>query len=130
MFYQRFYKRISFMFLVAAVLTPAALPATTLAAAPVRDAQPTQRKININEPVNIAILIQDDLVSSVGNEIRGTSDFIRSLPSGSRVMVGYITSGTLQVRQPFTTDLNSAARSLRILRFPALRRRPTIRTSR
>lgn len=114
MFYQRFYKRISFMFLVAAVLTPAALPATTLAAAPVRDAQPTQRKININEPVNIAILIQDDLVSSVGNEIRGTSDFIRSLPSGSRVMVGYITSGSLQVRQPFTTDLNSAARSLRI----------------
>ena len=114
MFYQRFYQRISFMFLVAAVLTLAALPTTTLAAAPVREAQPTQRKININEPVNIAILIQDDLVSSVGNEIRGTSDFIRSLPSGSRVMVGYITSGSLQVRQPFTTDLNSAARSLRI----------------
>jgi hypothetical protein len=29
-------------------------------------------------------------------------------------MVGYITSGTLQVRQPFTTDLNRAANSLRI----------------
>jgi hypothetical protein len=29
-------------------------------------------------------------------------------------MVGYITSGTLQVRQPFTTDLEKAARSLRI----------------
>jgi hypothetical protein len=29
-------------------------------------------------------------------------------------MVGYITSGALQVRQPFTTDLEKAARSLRI----------------
>jgi hypothetical protein len=28
-------------------------------------------------------------------------------------MVGYITTGTLQVRQPFTTDLDKAARSLR-----------------
>jgi len=30
------------------------------------------------------------------------------------VMVGYITTGTLQVRQPFTTDLEKAAKSLRI----------------
>ncbi|MGZ8848081.1 MAG: hypothetical protein ACXW3C_16605, partial [Pyrinomonadaceae bacterium] len=43
-----------------------------------------------------------------------TKDFIRALPQGSRVMVGYITSGALQVRQPFTTDLNRAANSLRI----------------
>src|ERR1700716_1261912 len=70
--------------------------------------------LRISAPLNIAILIQDDLISSVGNEIRVTSDFIRSLPSGSRVMVGYITAGSLQVRQPFTTDLNRAANSLRI----------------
>ena len=31
-------------------------------------------------------------------------------------MVGYITAGSLQVRQPFTTDLNKAAGSLRALR--------------
>ncbi|MDQ5846614.1 MAG: hypothetical protein M3539_15090, partial [Acidobacteriota bacterium] len=43
-------------------------------------------------------------------------DFIRSLPNGSRVMVGYITSGSLQVRQPFTTELDKAARSLRMPR--------------
>jgi len=65
-------------------------------------------------PLNLAVLIQDDLVSSVGNEIGVTRDFIRSLPEGSRVMVGYITAGALQVRQPFTTDLDQAARSLRI----------------
>jgi hypothetical protein len=66
------------------------------------------------EPLNIAVLIQDDLISQVGNELGVTRDFIRSLPQGSRVMVGYITTGSLQVRQPFTTDLEKAAKSLRM----------------
>jgi hypothetical protein len=68
----------------------------------------------VREPLNIAILIQDDLTSRVGNELGVTRQFIRSLPAGSRVMVGYITAGSLQVRQPFTTDLSRAANSLRI----------------
>ena len=68
----------------------------------------------VREPLNIAILIQDDLISRVGNELGVTRKFIRALPPGSRVMVGYITAGTLQVRQPFTTDVNRAANSLRI----------------
>jgi hypothetical protein len=66
------------------------------------------------DPLNLAILIQDDLVPQVGNELKITRDFIRSLPQGSQVMVGYITAGSLQVRQPFTTDLEKAAKSLRI----------------
>jgi hypothetical protein len=66
------------------------------------------------DPLNLAILIQDDLVPQVGNELEVTREFIRSLPKGSQVMVGYITTGSLQVRQPFTTDLEKAARSLRI----------------
>ena len=70
--------------------------------------------LRVRDPLNIAILIQDDLTSRVGNELGVTRDFIRSLPAGSRVMVGYITAGSLQVRQPFTTDLNRAANSLRI----------------
>jgi hypothetical protein len=73
-----------------------------------------QRRLQSIEPLNLAILIQDDLVSQVSNEIGVTRDFIRSLPQGSQVMVGYITAGTLQVRQPFTNDLEKAARSLRI----------------
>lgn len=73
-----------------------------------------QRRLQTIEPLNIAILIQDDLVSQVSNEIGATRDFIRSLPQGSTVMVGYITAGALQVRQPFTADLEKAARSLRI----------------
>ncbi len=71
-------------------------------------------KATIEAPLNLAVLIQDDLVSKVGNELDVTRDFIRSLPAGSRVMVGYITTGALQVRQPFTDDLEKASRSLRI----------------
>ena len=73
-----------------------------------------QRSLQSIEPLNIAILIQDDLVAQVGNELGVTRDFIRSLPQGSRVMIGYIRSGSLQVRQPFTTDREKAANTLRI----------------
>jgi VWFA-related protein len=65
-------------------------------------------------PLTLAVLIQDDLVSSVSNEIRGIAAFVRKLPPGSRVMVGYLSSGSLRVRQRFTNDLERAAKSLRI----------------
>ncbi|HLL14140.1 MAG TPA: hypothetical protein VK388_03605, partial [Pyrinomonadaceae bacterium] len=42
-----------------------------------------------------------------------TRAFLRELPRGSRVMVGYLTSGSLQVRQKFTEDLEQAGRALR-----------------
>src|SRR5205809_7948690 len=86
------------------------LVAVSFASANVKDSDAAR----VREPLNIAILIQDDLTSQVGNELGVTRDFIRALPAGSRVMVGYITAGTLQVRQPFTTDLNLAAKSLRL----------------
>ena len=96
-------------FLIAAILT------TIVAASSIANARTNEtNESRVRVPINIAILIQDDLVSRVGNEIGVTKEFIRALPPGSRVMVGYITSGSLQVRQPFTTDLNQAARSLRI----------------
>lgn len=65
-------------------------------------------------PMTLAILIQDDLASSVSNEIKGIADFIRRLPPGTRVMIAYLRSGSLQVRQKFTIDLERAAKSLRI----------------
>lgn len=107
MFYRRF------------ILGAAALMLALAAAVPSFAASATQTRENLRnarvvEPINLAILIQDDLTSQVGNELGVTADFIRSLPRGSRVMVGYITTGTLQVRQPFTSDLNKAAHSLRI----------------
>jgi len=68
----------------------------------------------VRTPLNFAVLIQDDLVSRVGNEIKTTAEFIRELPEGSQVMVGYIRAGSLQVRQPFTNDLEQAAKALRV----------------
>ena len=78
-----------------------------------------KKNARVSAPLNIAILMQDDLISQVGNELNVTRDFILALPEGSRVMVGYITAGMLQVRQPFTTNLDMAARSLRIPRSSA-----------
>jgi hypothetical protein len=99
--------------IVAALVILFGSTAATLAKSGV-DTADTQKRTAVLVPLNIAILVQDDLISQVGNEMNLTRDFIRSLPPGSRVMVGYIRSGSLQVRQPFTTDLESAARSLRI----------------
>ena len=100
---------------VSAFLIASMLGLMSLGASSLTNAKTSEREVlKVREPLNIAILVQDDLISRVGNEIGVTRNFIRSLPTGSRVMIGYITSGTLQVRQPFTTDLNRAANSLRI----------------
>lgn len=99
-------------FAVALMMTFAAVWVTS--AKPVVNDENEQRTLQTIEPLDLAVLIQDDLVPQVGNELGVTRDFIRSLPQGSRVMVGYITAGSLQVRQPFTNDLDKAARSLRI----------------
>jgi len=66
-----------------------------------------------NSPITLAVLIQEDLVPSVGNEIKDLAEFIRKLPKGSRVMVGYLRTGSLQVKQRFTNDLEKAASALR-----------------
>ena len=71
------------------------------------------RSIGTNTPITLAVLIQEDLVPSVGNEIKDLAEFIRKLPKNSRVMVGYLRTGTLQVKQRFTADLDKAASALR-----------------
>lgn len=65
-------------------------------------------------PMTLAVLIQDDIESSLSSEIKGIANFIRHLPPGSRVMVAYLRSGSIQVRQKFTNDLERAAKNLRI----------------
>src|SRR3989442_9151198 len=97
-------------FLIAFIFVTMSIGASSIASAKTNDGE----ALRVREPLNIAILIQDDVISRVGNELGVTREFIRSLPAGSRVMVGYITAGTLQVRQPFTTDLNRASNTLRI----------------
>ncbi len=64
-------------------------------------------------PISLAILLQDDLVSSIGTETKGIAGFVRRLPNGSRVMIGYIRGGSLDLRRKFTPDLERAASGLR-----------------
>lgn len=93
------------------------IAASGLAAAPAFAAgSASQRSKNarrVSAPLDLAILVQDDLVRRVGHELDVTRNFIRELPSGSRVMVGYLTRGRLQVRQDFTADLEKAGKALR-----------------
>lgn len=66
-------------------------------------------------PMSLAVLIQEDLTTSFNLQIKDLKSFIRGLPKGSRVLVGYVRGGSLQIRQKFTDDLNKAADSLRIV---------------
>lgn len=66
-----------------------------------------------DSPLTLAILLQDDLDSAVSAEARNIANFIRRQPSGTRVMVGYIRQGALEVRRKFTNDLERAAQSVR-----------------
>lgn len=104
-------RKIFSLFAVLALFVAAsfAVTATTLD----RNTNVSSEKARVETPLNLAILIQDDLVSRVGTELNVTRDFIRTLPAGSRVMVAYVRAGSLQVRQDFTDDLEKAAKSLR-----------------
>jgi hypothetical protein len=88
--------------------------ATNAATPSDKETKRVSEKVRVETPLNLAILVQDDLVARVGNELAVTRDFIRSLPAGSRVMVAYVRTGSLQVRQPFTDDLEKAAKALRV----------------
>lgn len=72
------------------------------------------RSVNTT-PLSIAFVIQDDLAASFNLQIKDIQEFIRKLPQGTRVMVAYTRSGTIQVRQRFTDDLEAAASSFRIV---------------
>ena len=107
---KKFYSLLGAIILAFAALSASAAPAAA------RDEKGDRRSASarVSVPLNLAILIQDDLVSRVGNEIKVTREFISQLPAGSQVMVGYVGAGSLQVKQPFTTDLALAGKALRM----------------
>jgi hypothetical protein len=80
-----FFPRRFFSFLAVAALVSLALATGVYAATGSKD----QGQAKVKAPLNIAILIQDDLVSHVSNELGVTADFIRSLPPGSRAPGGW-----------------------------------------
>lgn len=107
---KRLFSASAAILLVAAAFTFAVVPASAADGNSDKDSRNARR---VNAPLDLAILVQDDLVRRVGHELEVTRDFVRSLPQGSRVMVGYLTRGRLQVRQDFTEDLEQAGKALR-----------------
>ena len=71
------------------------------------------RGLGTSSPITLALLIQDDLDPSIRSDMKTISEFVSSLPRGSRVMIAYLRTGSLQVKQKFTTDLEKAASSIR-----------------
>ena len=70
-------------------------------------------------PVQLAVLIADNSGPEVAQSLEALQRFVKSLPEGSEVLVGYLRAGAIEVRQPFTTDRAAAAAALRIPRQAA-----------
>jgi hypothetical protein len=73
--------------------------------------------ISINRVVpagaEVALLIDDGLRVSVGRELGALRNFVQSLPAGTSIFVGYMQNGRVVPTQNFTTELASAAQTLR-----------------
>ena len=64
--------------------------------------------------LDLIILVDDALDSSVGIQLDPLAKFIRSLPPTTRVAVAYARNGTIDLRQNLTDDHQAAAKALRI----------------
>lgn len=62
----------------------------------------------------VALLIDDGLRQSVGRELDNLRKFVRSLPPGVEVMVGFMQHGRVVSEQPFTADHVLAASTFRL----------------
>jgi hypothetical protein len=63
--------------------------------------------------VQIALLIDDGLRESVGREINNLRTFIKTLPPGVEILIGYMQNGRVVILQPFTADYALAASKVR-----------------
>ena len=62
----------------------------------------------------VALLIDDGLRESMGRELDSLEEFVRNLPPGVEILVGYMQNGSVQQAQPFTTDHAKAASTLHL----------------
>ncbi|MDW5267522.1 MULTISPECIES: hypothetical protein [Acidobacteriaceae] len=62
----------------------------------------------------VAILIDDGLRMSMSRELPALRDFIKGLRPGTEAFVGYMQNGRVITGQGFTTNLDAAAKDLRI----------------
>lgn len=64
--------------------------------------------------VQIALLIDDGLRTSVGRQISDIRNFVTTLPQGTEIFIGYMQNGRVVSAQDFTTDYAAAAKTVRI----------------
>jgi hypothetical protein len=62
----------------------------------------------------IAILIDDGLRSSFGNQISDLQKFVNALPSGTQVLVGYMRNGMVESKAGFSADHAAVAADIRM----------------
>ena len=66
--------------------------------------------------LQLMILIDDTLDTSIGNHLQELKDFIKAQPSTTVVGVGYMSNATFQLAQNFTQDHNAAINAIRLPR--------------
>lgn len=64
--------------------------------------------------LDLAILVDDSLDTSLGSQLRDLTQFLRDLPATTRVGVFYSSHGTTSLRQDFTADHELAVKALRL----------------
>lgn len=62
----------------------------------------------------VALLIDDGLSRSSGTQLEDLRAFAKGLPANVEVLVGYMTHGSVEVEQGFTTDHAAAAEKIRL----------------
>jgi hypothetical protein len=62
----------------------------------------------------IAILIDDGLRTSFGNQLDDLKKFVAALPPGTQVLVGYMRNGSVDSTQGFSADHEAVAASIRM----------------
>lgn len=66
--------------------------------------------------LQLFILIDDTLDTSIGNHLQELKDFIKAQPASTRVGVGYMSNATFQLAQNFTQDHDAAIKAIRLPR--------------
>ena len=69
-----------------------------------------------NAALQLMILIDDTLNTSVGNSLSDIKDFINAQPSSTVIGIGYMSNATVNVVQNFTSDHDLAVKAVRLPR--------------
>ena len=64
--------------------------------------------------LQLMILIDDTLDSGVGNNLTDLKDFVKALPEGTQVGVGYMANTAISISQNFTTDRDLVVKAIRL----------------